>query len=177
MESIGCNNMKKTQFFPQQQGFTLIELMISITILAILLVMGSSLTQTWIDRSQVNNTMTIVKNTMSQAKVAALRNPNNSLSSTPSVSVCLDSSNTLHIVRANVANSTPCSLSSANNTLLQSTALANGINIKHGTALFACLSFNSRGMITGNTDPNCSTLTHLDFEVKKNNEIANIKVL
>ena len=169
--------MKISQLLPRQLGFTLIELMITITILAILLVMGSSLTQTWIDRSQVNNTITIVKNTMLQAKVAALRNPYNSLSNTPSVSVCLDSSNILHIIRANIASTEPCSTTSANNSLLQSTPLASGISIKHGTVLFACLSFNSRGMITPNTDPNCSTLTHLDFEVKKNHESADIKIL
>ena len=116
--------MKISQLLPRQHGFTLIELMITITILAILLVMGSSLTQTWIDRSQVNNTITIVKNTMLQAKVAALRNPYNSLSNTPSVSVCLDSSNILHIIRANIASTEPCSTTSANNSLLQSTPLA-----------------------------------------------------
>lgn len=174
---VGCNNMKNSHFLRTRHGFTLIELMITITVLSILLLMGSNLTRAWIDRSQVNNTITIVKNTMSQAKTAALRNPQNSLSNAPSVSVCLDSSNTLHIVRANVANTTPCNLSSTSNSLLQSVALADGVSIKHGAVLFACLSFNSRGMITANTDPNCSTLTHLDFEVKKNNEIANIKVL
>lgn len=169
--------MNKLRFLPQQHGFTLIEMMISITILAILLVMGSSLTQTWLDRSQVNSAITVLKNSMAQAKAAALRNPNNALLNTPSVSVCLDSSNTLHIIRANIASTAPCSPTSANNSLLQSTPLANGISIKHGTALFACLSFNSRGMITANTDPNCSNLTHLDFEVKKNHESAYIKIL
>lgn len=177
MAPIGRHNMKKPQHLMKQQGFTLIELMISITILAILLVMGASLTQQWVDRSQVNSTMTILKNTMLQAKVAALRNPVNSLSNRPSVSVCLDNNNALNIIRANALSDTPCDLSSADNTLLQSTPLANGISIKHGTLLFACLSFNSRGMVTTNTDPNCSTLTHLDFEVKKNHERADIKIL
>lgn len=161
-----------------QQAFTLIELMISITLASILLMMGSSLTQRWVDRSQVNNTISIMQNTMSQAKAAALRNPYNSTTNSPAVHVCLDqSSNSLHIIRTKSNTSSPCDLTATDNTVLQSTALARGISIKHGTHLFACLSFNSRGMLTANSDPNCSTLTHLDFEVIKNHETALIKIL
>lgn len=161
-----------------QHGFTLIELMITITLASILLMMGASLTQTWVDRSHVNNAISIMQNTMSQAKVAALRNAYNSPSNSSSVNVCLDpNTNIMRIIRTKSATVSPCDTTSTENTILQSTALARGISIKHGSHLFACLSFNSRGMITANTDPNCSTLTHLDFEVIKNHETALIKIL
>ncbi len=44
------------------KGFTLVELMITILIMTILLLMGTSLTSSWITRSQVNNASSILKN-------------------------------------------------------------------------------------------------------------------
>mgnify|MGYP005830621547 CR=1 FL=1 len=69
------NHLKKQH--PAQSGFTLIELMITITVMTIVLFMGSSLTSAWIDQSQVNNATSSIQSAISQAKALALCNTNN----------------------------------------------------------------------------------------------------
>ena len=104
----------KIQHPTTQTGFTLIELMITIALFSILLMLGSSLTRTWVDRSQVNSALTTFKTAVTQAKASALRNTNNQLISNSSVSVCLDSTtNTLNIIRTALNSTNVCEIPSS----------------------------------------------------------------
>lgn len=160
----------------QYNGFTLVELMITITVLSIILFMGVSITQSWIDRSQVNNAINILKNSITQAKTAAIRNTNNQAMGQPAVSLCVQN-NQLLIIRNKNNDATNCSLTNANNTLLKKSELAKDILIKQNNAAFNCIAFNSVGMVTQVTGTTCSTNSNLSFVVEKNNETANITVL
>lgn len=160
----------------KQTAFTLIELMITITILTLLLFMGSTLTRSWIDRSQVTSALSTLKNSITKAKVAALRNSDNQPLSNPAATVCVD--NTTHqinVVRALIHSTNSCDISSANNKLLHSLPIAEGILIKQGSTQVDCLSFNSAGILL--TTASCSANTNLTFTVEKNDETADINII
>ena len=172
----------KIQHPSAQTGFTLIELMITIALFSILLMLGSSLTRTWVDRSQVNSALTTFKTAVTQAKASALRNTNNQLISNSSVSVCLDSTtNTLNIIRTALSSTNVCELpsspSAGSNTLLRTFPLSQDIFIKQGTYSFQCISFNSAGVLVLVSGSGCSSDLATAFKVGKNNETADIYIL
>lgn len=159
-------------------GFTLIELMMVITILTLLITIGGQLTRSWIDRAQVNNTAASLKNAVSQAKVAALRNTNNYALDHPSTFVCWSStSDDLYVIRANVGSSNGCDPSSSFNTVLYQFKTAKEISIKQQSTVFQCLTFNAAGFVVTAAGSVCSTNQDLSFKVEKNNEEASFKIM
>lgn len=166
-----------------QRGFTLIELMITIAVLSILLMIGSTLTSAWVDRSQVNNSLSALKNAVFQAKSAALRNTNNQPTDYPAVSVCFDrQKNTINVVRAAAYTTNACLASIDNspfqNYILQSYPIAKGIELKTNSIDFECLVFNSSGVLilAAGITTTCLNDTNLKIDIEKNNEKANIQV-
>ena len=181
---IGRNKMSslKNSKTPQR-GFTLVELMITISILVFLLFIGSSLTSAWIDRSQVDNGISSLKNAVFQAKTAALRNTNNQATTSPAVSVCWDADkHEITIVRA-AANGTNACLVDVNNTpsqnyILHAFSVSKGIVLTVGNSVFECLAFNSSGILVAATGTSgaCSIQSNLEIKIEKNNENAQIKI-
>lgn len=172
--------LKKNQ---AQLGFTLIELMITIVVLALLLFIGSSLTSAWIDRNQVNNGLSSLKNAVSQAKSAALRNTNDQPTEHPAASVCFDrQNNKVNIVRAAQFTTNACLVSAdstpTQNYVLQSFPLAQGITLTANSGNFECLAFNSSGVLVEATGlaGACSNQTNLKIDIEKNDEKAQIQV-
>ena len=167
----------------QQYGFTLIELMITLVVLAILLLLGTNLTRSWIDRSQVDGGMASVKNAVSQAKSAALRNTNNQPTSYAAASVCFDSNNnTLNVVRAASQANNACLITTEDapeqNYILNRFALAKGVTLKVGNADFECLSFNSAGVLVDAVGSNasCSNQLSLKIDIEKNDEKVQVSI-
>jgi type IV pilus assembly protein PilA len=159
------------------QGFTLIELMIAITVLSLILMIGVSLSRSWMDRSQVNNAIPTFKNAVFQAQVAALRNPHNLAPSQASVSVCWNATtHTLNILRLKNASNNVCQ-QSADTSVLQSFTLAKDISIKQGTQPFQCISFTSAGVLIVAPNSGCASDTKSIFTVGKNHETANITLI
>jgi type IV pilus assembly protein PilA len=172
----------KIQHPSAQTGFTLIELMITIAVFMILIFVGTSLTRTWVDRSQVNSALSTLKTAIHQAKASALRNTNNQPLSNSAVSICLDSStNTLNIIRTAVLASNVCDISSgtsaSDNVLLRSMPLSSGIFINQGNTTFECLSYNAAGVLIKMTGTSCTSNSTEAFKVGKNDETAEIKIL
>lgn len=162
---------------PKQHGITLIELMIVITVLSILLFMGTSLTRSWIDQSQVTSALNIFKNNVQQAKVMALRNPENQSLSQAAIHLCFNSTTShLYILRPKANTNNVCDASSSNNVVLQSTNLASGVFIQHQNATFECLAFNAAGVVVPTGD-RCASQQQLRFKVGKNNESADITLM
>lgn len=160
-----------------QQGLTLIELMITVTILSILVFIGSSITNSWVDRSHVNNASQQLKNAVTQAKAAALRNPNNIALQDTAVSLCLNQTqHRIDVIRLNTATASVCD-TTAPNTLLQSFSLSKGINIKQNNSNFVCLRFTAAGMLNTTTGSSCSVDTNFNFKVEKNHENADLFIM
>lgn len=158
-----------------QNGFTLIELMITITILTILLFVGSSLTRSWIDQSQVNNAISSVQNAIFQAKTKAIRNKNNTTFNEAAASVCIypwqkpsqpNPKTVVKVVHGSCPHDEP-------EDALQSFELSN-ITIMQGATSLNCLDFNYVGvLISGST---CSNTSNPTLTIGKNNETATIVI-
>lgn len=169
--------MKKRSYSHAMQGFTLVELMITIAVLSIILMMGTALTRSWIDRSQVTHAMSAFKSAVNQAQAAALRNTNNQPTNSASVSVCWNANNsTMRIVRVAKGSQQVCQ-DVAENTVLQTISLPKGLAIQQGNIAFQCISFNSAGVVIVAASSNCISDTKSTFKVGKNNETADLSLI
>ncbi|WP_436913946.1 pilus assembly FimT family protein [Acinetobacter schindleri] len=147
-------------------GFTLIELMITITVLAIILMIGSSLTRSWIDQSQVNNAVSALQEAVTQTKAIAIRNTHNTTLQEASASLCIYGS-TIQIIHGSCP-------SIESNTALQTFSLSEGVSIKENANELRCMDFNYIGVIVpGST---CLTTAPPTLIVGKNNESAEITI-
>jgi type IV pilus assembly protein PilA len=170
--------MKRMLAVSTQNGFSLVELMIVITILSILLMMGTALTRSWIDRSQVNNAVANFKIAVNQAKVAALRNTYNQNLDAAAVHLCLDTEKQkLNIIRPSTSTTQTCNLNISSNHLLQSIDLAKGIYIHQANQSFQCLSFNAAGLVISDSAHHCADQDELTFKVGKNDETADLTLM
>lgn len=164
-------------------GFTLIELIITIAVLSILLMAGTALTRSWVDRSQVNSALATFKTAVYQAKASALRNTNNQPLNNSAVTVCFDSTNsTLNIIRTAVNSNDVCTVPagsppSSDNILLRTMPLSKDVFIQQGSTSFECLSFNSAGILVKATGTSCINDVTAAFKVGKNDETAEFKIL
>lgn len=171
--------------YRKQLGFTLIELMITIVVLAILLFVGTSLTRAWVDQSHVDGALAAIKNATYQARSAAIRNTNNQESSLATASVCIDKTHQeIRVIRVAKDNTDACSTSDSNtpdqNYILQKIPYASNVifKVKGNDAEFFCLSFNSNGMLVAASSPSatCNSNLNLTIIVEKNNESAEIQI-
>ncbi|SEM00236.1 pilus assembly FimT family protein [Acinetobacter sp. DSM 11652] len=169
--------------YRKQLGFTLIELMITIVVLAILLFVGTSLTRAWVDQSHVDGALAGIKNATYQARSAAIRNTNNQESSLAAASVCIDKTHQeIRVIRVAKDNTDACSTSDGNspdqNYILQKIPYASNVFFKVNNTEFYCLSFNSNGMLVAasSASATCNSNLNLTVTVEKNNESANIQI-
>lgn len=161
-----------------QHGFTLVELMVTIAILGILLALGLPLTSAWIDRSKVDNAAASLKTAIFDARVNALRNPNNRSNNVVATRVCIAADNEINVVL--LANPVPCAANKEaeetnGNTVLKSTPFANDITFNQaGIPIIGnCFAFSSNGMLnTTGCAANLNTIT-----VEKNDETADVNIL
>lgn len=158
--------MANTQFKTQQVGFTLIELMITITLLGVILMMGTSLTRAWIHQSQVNSALKTVQEATTQTKAFALRNTHNTGINEPSASLCLYNS-TIKIIYGICPTIEPSDV-------IQTFELSKGISIKEGTDTFICMEFNYVGVVLPSST--CTHSTNPTLTIGKNNENAEIVI-
>lgn len=165
-----------------QKGFTLVELMITLVIIAILLFMGTSLSRSWIDRTQVDSSTASLKNAISQAKSSALRNTNNQPTNYAAASVCYDQENNiLNVVRAASYANNACLItadSPEQNYILNQLPLAKAVSLKVSTADFKCLSFNSAGVLVDavGISGSCTNQLSLKIDIEKNNEKVQVSI-
>lgn len=128
----------------KSQGFTLIELMITVALLAILLMMVSSLTGAWSDRNHVQSAKSSLQTAIKQARISAIRNAQNKKANVAATSVCIDSStrtiNTYSITGSNTA----CA---AANTLLRTANYSSGVTFKQGSTAISCFVFTAGGIL------------------------------
>lgn len=163
---------KRQHIIIQQKGLTLIELMITISLITIVLFMGSSLTSAWIDQSQVNNATSSIQNAISQAKALALRNKDNTPLSAAAASVCLTSESSENVIKIVIGECTTAT------STVQSMPISNRVTIKedpNSTEQVTCISFNSIGVVIP-ISPHCLTSSNPTLTIGKNNETATIVI-
>lgn len=160
----------------KQLGFTLIELVVTVVIVAALLLTSASLTNSWIDRSQVASAKANFETALLQAKTLALRNHNNQPFSEPAVSLCVDSNDDkINIIQLGTNAANPCDI--VGNALLKSFSIAKGIAITQGNSPVECLTVNALGMLMYPLGSSCINNFTLAFNIEKNNESIPVSLL
>ncbi|QXI27862.1 pilus assembly FimT family protein [Pseudomonas vanderleydeniana] len=135
------------------RGFTLIELMITITLLGLILFVGVPLTQSWTNSSYQRDAAGLLKQGISRAKATALRNQGAVQDNAPAAVLCR-SGQSLKLFSLNTGQSIDCTATSQP---LWSTPIPAVAGIKVAGVDMACVAFSNRGLaVSGST---CTTGT------------------
>lgn len=152
--------MVKTLSF--QRGFSLIELMVTITILAILVTAGSAFTAQWSKQAELDKAVMSFKSAIDIAKSTALRNEYATAQTLPATQLCLDA-NTHELT---VRKATSTASASCSTPIIFSAALSPSIEISHTvtTSDFNCFALNSSAQVISEVTGNCKT--HLNISIR-----------
>ena len=139
-------------FGSKEQGVSLIELMVTITILSILVLAGTSLTGLWSKQAELDKATMSLKSAMSLGRSTAIRNQSGQKMDDIVSQICFGN-NKLSVHKAPPATG-PASCSSP---IVFSYPLSSTIEIKdtNGTK-FKCFAFNNFGQVMNENTGNCS---------------------
>jgi type IV pilus assembly protein PilA len=171
---VGCTDMVNSSIETHRyRGFTLVELLVTLVIVSMLLLAGSFLTISWTDRGKVNDTVSIIKSSISIARALAIRNERALLSDEPSVSICINyQDNTIKLI--NVLKPLDVCENYSSDDVIKYYEFAKGIKIKQNDRLVSCFLINASGLINEDL---CQTNLVDEITVKKRNEKLKFKFL
>lgn len=136
----------------KERGVSLIELMVTITILSILVLAGTSLTSLWSKQVELDKATMSLKSAMSLSKSTGMRNQFAKNMNDTASQICFDDTNkeiTVH--KATAMGSASCS-----SPIVFSYPLSQTIDIKNVNATkFKCFAFNNFGQIINVNAGNC----------------------
>ena len=153
-----------------QPGFTLVELMVTIALLAFLLMIAAPYTSAWANNARLLEGQRILEEGIGRAKALALRNPNGRTveDSTPAALLCLDSTNRTLSLYAPAG-------TSCTGTARWTARLPNGFAAKVGTQNLASLPFDNRGLlVAASASPSMSSTRTLSLSVGQ--ETADVRL-
>jgi len=131
---------------PRRAGFSLVELMVTVAVAALLLVSGVPLTRAWIQSSQARDAQGMISQGISKAKALAVRNAASITNDALAMSAVCVSNGTLTVVTAaNAATQANCSTSSS---VVWTAQLPSGSSVQVGATTLSslsCLAYNTRG--------------------------------
>lgn len=139
----------------KNRGFTLVELMVTLAVLAIILSAALPLTSNWSSSAHQLETANLLKQGVSRAKAIALRNPGGVGLDKAAAALCL-SDNKISLVRQDKAGAFSCAPTDSANSIWSAT-VPSGVSVKIGGASFQCLAMNNRGLPANQTG--CTTAT------------------
>ena len=143
-----------------QQGFTLIELMIALALVAILATVAAPYTASWMHTAQVQTTVANLEQAYAKAKALALRNSAGVTGRDPAASVKIIGN--AMIVCAGEPGGAGCALGGGD--LIWLGDVTDGVSIQWGGAPLTAIAFDNSGQaIDGSGNP----LAILDMEIAK----------
>lgn len=134
------------------RGFTLIELVVTIAVLAMLLLLALPLTSAWADGAQQQTAANVLHEGIGRAKAQALLNPGSVTGTeTPAAALCI-TNKTLSLHPIESGDSINCSSSS-----IWSAQLPDKPAVKVASNDFVCVAFNNRGLPVTPSGSSCTT--------------------
>nr|WP_228724053.1 prepilin-type N-terminal cleavage/methylation domain-containing protein [Psychrobacter sp.]QJS05949.1 pre-pilin like leader sequence [Psychrobacter sp.] len=157
------------RFGSNENGVSLIELMITITILSILVLAGTSLTGLWSKQAELDKATISLKSGVSLARSIAIRNEFPHQTAYMASQICFNRiNNELSVHKATATESASCSTPVAFKYPLSQT-----IEIKNNNIDFLCFSFNHLGQVS-NDIGSCETNLSLTISNGSLNETLNL---
>ena len=145
------------------RGFTLIEMMITITLFALLLVVGVPLTQSWTNSAYQRDAAGLLRQGISRAKSIALRNQGKVQDTAPAAVLCV-SGQSLKLLSLTPGQTIDCTVTTP---ILWSTPLPAAAALQVANVNLACVAFSNRGFAV--SSGSCTTGT---IQVTAGSEIA-----
>ncbi len=145
----------------RQHGYTLIEIMMVVAIIALLAMTGTALTGTWVQDANLVQVEGDLTQAIGRAKSSALRNEMTALGDAPVTAICISQSNFLTILEG--SNGTSPSCSPASGSEIWHTQLDSDVTVKVGGTAISCMCFNNQGLLTDNACAGCSTSSELQL--------------
>jgi type IV pilus assembly protein PilA len=133
----------------KQRGFTLIEIMVVIGLVALLVLVVAPFGGNWMRDAELQDAESQLTQAIGRAKAAALRNKRGETSGGPVAAVCLSNTNIITLREGNSAAQVSCGASPTGDQLWQS-QLKTHITVQVNSSAFACVCFNNKGIVTNN---------------------------
>lgn len=155
----------------KQYGLSLIELMVTITILAILVLTGTSLTAAWSKQVELDKATMSLKSAFNLSRSTAIRNQFAQKTIYVASQICFDRDSKKLSVHKATANE----FASCNSPIVFSYPLSQTIDIKNtDTTNFSCFSLNNFGQISNQITGNCQINLSLNVSNGSLNETVNL---
>lgn len=137
-------------------GFTLVEIMVVVAILALIVLVGAPLTSGWSASADMVNGKGALIQAVSRAKSMALRNEVGVTEGNSGAAICIDSNKKIEVRKPTSASSS-ANCSTNGGTAVWSTNTSLNLTFKVGTDTLSCLCFDNKGQVISSVAASCDT--------------------
>ncbi len=159
-----------------EQGFTLVEIVITIALVSFIALMAMPLAGTMSQRAEVDNTQGLLRIAVAGAKTAALRNEIGAVAGENVAAVCISDSNLLSLEIGAVG--TPPICDDPDGLVVWSAQLSNNSSIKtneSGSFVAAsCMCFSNKGLLSGDACGAGACVSNTVFQLSVNDHSTEI---
>lgn len=156
------------------RGYTVIEVMIVIAILATLALSVSPLTGSWIQSSDLTETEAQLTQGIARAKSASIRNLRAASNGAPVAALCISGTKMMTILEGTSSDAPNCATPTG--TQLWQSQLDTDVNIvnKDSSSAVSCLCFDNRGVITTSGCSSCAATANFTLSTGYKSEDVSI---
>ena len=165
------NGSRWRRSFNQDNGFSLIELMIVLVLLAIIVLKAVPFTTDWVNGARVTDAQSVLVEAVGLAKSKALRNSVGIIEGKAVTAICLNNG-FLDVLEAS-NDTTPVQCTGS--TRIWRADIANNVNVKVAGSGFNCLCFDAKAQFTQQGGyAACLTTTVFDLTAGGINEVVEV---
>lgn len=147
----------------QSRGISMIEMLVTIAISAILLGISIPLGSFWIESASLSSTKGEISHGIGKAIATSLRNEQAIDRNEPAAALCLSNTNQLTVLQASASELPNCALGTG--TSVWTSSIPERVMIKENGTNINCLCFNIYGLLTTTNCPGCATEPVLDISI------------
>lgn len=156
------------------RGFTLIEVLIVIAILAAVILLAAPLTGSWTADASIQESEGQLKEAIGRAKSIAQRNQMMAVGETPVAAICISDTKALTVRKGGENTPPSCAVNPAGTQVWQA-QISQKVAVKNGVNTVSCICFNNKGLIsTAGNCAACTSSTELNLAVGNQSETFNI---